>query len=369
MEPIRVAQVMGYMNGGGVESVVMNYYRHIDREKVQFDFIVCEESTLIPREEIEGLGGRIFMVPDYKKLPQYLGALVSLFKREGWHIVHSHMNSLSVFSLYAAKKAGVPVRIAHSHSTSGNDGFARNMLKNVLRSLSKRYPTNLAACSERAAEWLFGSDCDCRLFPNGVDTKQFKDAKKRRDIIRSQLGISEGALVLGHVGRFAKQKNHAFLLEIFMALKEISPNTTLLLVGDGPLFSEIDYRVQELGLDDDVLLLGQRDDIPDLLAAMDVFCLPSLYEGLPVVGIECQAAGLPILVSNSVTQELKKSSFVEFESLESPPKEWANRVLDLASERELVSSGLEEYDIEKCSAGLCKYYLDLSAGQRLKLGG
>ena len=124
-EPIRVAQVMGYMNGGGVESVVMNYYRHIDREKVQFDFIVCEGSTLVPREEIESLGGRIFMIPGYREMTRYLSTLVSLFKHKGWNIVHSHVNSLSVFPLYAAKRAGIPVRIAHSHTTSGKDGLVR----------------------------------------------------------------------------------------------------------------------------------------------------------------------------------------------------------------------------------------------------
>lgn len=152
--PIRVAQIVGKMNGGGVEAVVMNYYRHIDRSKVQFDFLVDSDSTLVPREEIESLGGRVFEIPPYQHVIEYQRELLRLFRQEGWKIVHSHINALSVFPLRAAKKAGVPVRIAHSHSTGGKGEYAKNALKTVLKTQANRYPTNKVACSE-----LQGNGC------------------------------------------------------------------------------------------------------------------------------------------------------------------------------------------------------------------
>ena len=153
---IRVAQIMGYMDGGGVEQVVMNYYRHIDRSRVQFDFLVCEGSGMVPSDEIEALGGRVFMVPGYRRLPRYMAELERLFREERWPIVHSHVNALSVFPLRAAKKAGVPVRIAHSHSTAGKGEPVKNAAKAVLKCFANVYPTHRMACSRYAGEWLFG---------------------------------------------------------------------------------------------------------------------------------------------------------------------------------------------------------------------
>lgn len=357
--PMRVAQVMGYMNGGGVESVVMNYYRHIDRDKIQFDFIVCEGSTLIPRQEIERLGGRVFVVPDYKKTAQYLKQLNLLFKREGWSIVHSHMNSLSVFPLHSAKKAGVPIRIAHSHTTSGNDGFVRNLAKNGLCCFSRLYPTHLAACSKCAADWLFGKGQPYSIFPNGVDIEQFRVAAGRRAEYRERLGFSSGDFVLGHVGRFVKVKNHAFLLDVYAVLRSLVPSAKLLLIGDGPLRDEVQRKVELLNLTDGVIMLGQRGDVPNLIATMDAFCLPSLYEGMPVVGIECQSAGVPTLVSTGVTEELKMSSLVEFESLGEAPDVWARHILELVSRPVEHFPSMDKYDINQCASMLCEYYLDL----------
>lgn len=359
MKPIRVAQVMGYMNGGGVESVVMNYYRRIDRNKIQFDFIVCEGSTLVPRDEIEALGGRVFMVPDYKTMPQYLKALITLFKCGGWEVVHSHMNSLSVFPLYAAKKSGVKIRIAHSHTTSGKDGLVRNMVKNGLCHFSRLYPTHLAACSEKAASWLFGAGRSYTLFPNGVDIGRFRAARERRNECRAQFGLSQGDFVLGHVGRFVTSKNHAFLLDIYVALRKLLPTAKLLLIGDGPLREDVWREVERLNLTDGVVMLGQRPDVPNLLATMDAFCLPSLYEGLPVVGIECQAAGVPTLVSTGVTKELKMSSLVEFESLKEGPNVWARHILEIVSCPLEYFPNMDKYDINRCAEALRDYYLGL----------
>lgn len=188
-EPVRVAQVVGKMVGGGVEAVVMNYYRHIDRSKVQFDFLVDSDSTLVPRDEIESLGGRVFEIPPYQHIAEYQRELQRLFKQEGWKIVHSHINALSVFPLRAAKKAGVPVRIAHSHSTSGRGEYAKNALKAVLKTQSNRYPTHRFACSQFAGEWLFGKAAHFEVVYNAIDLDRFRFNAEARAQARADLGL------------------------------------------------------------------------------------------------------------------------------------------------------------------------------------
>lgn len=188
-EPVRVAQVVGKMVGGGVEAVVMNYYRHIDRSKVQFDFLVDSDSTLVPRDEIESLGGRVFEIPPYQHIAEYQRELQRLFKQEGWKIVHSHINALSVFPLPAAKKAGVSVRIAHSHSTSGKGEYAKNALKAVLKTQSNRYPTHRFACSQFAGEWLFGKAAHFEVVYNAIDLDRFRFNAEARAQARADLGL------------------------------------------------------------------------------------------------------------------------------------------------------------------------------------
>lgn len=188
-EPVRVAQVVGKMVGGGVEAVVMNYYRHVDRSKVQFDFLVDSDSTLVPRDEIESLGGRVFEIPPYQHIAEYQRELQRLFKQEGWKIVHSHINALSVFPLRAAKMAGVSVRIAHSHSTSGKGEYAKNALKAVLKTQSNRYPTHRFACSQFAGEWLFGKAAHFEVVYNAIDLDRFRFNAEARAQARADLGL------------------------------------------------------------------------------------------------------------------------------------------------------------------------------------
>lgn len=306
-KPIIVAQIMGKWVGGGVESVIMNYYRHLDHSKIQFDFICDEDSTRIPYDEIKKLGGRVFLVPRYQNLPKYLKALEKLFKENQYRIVHSNINTLSVFPLYAAKKACVPIRISHSHSTSNPKEWKRNLIKNILRPFSKRYATDYFACSELAGRYLFGNKTfnrgEVKIIHNAIDIDKFKFDEVARKKLRKELGIKDSTIVIGHVGRFVQQKNHTFLVDVFNEYHKKNPDSKLLLVGSGPLEDEIKKKVERLGFKDSVLFLGQRDDINKLYSVMDVFCLPSLYEGLPVVGVESQAAGLPIIFSNGVSHE------------------------------------------------------------------
>lgn len=318
-EPIRIAQIVGKWLGGGVEAVVMNYYRHIDHSKVQFDFICDDDSTNIPYDEIEKLGGKVILIPPYQKVFKYQKELRRVLREGKYKIVHSHINTLSVFPLYAAKKVGVPVRIAHSHSTTNKKEWKKNLLKQVLRPFSKKYATNYMCCSELAGRWLFGDktydEGKVYLLNNAIDLDKFKYDKKIRDKKRKELGIKEDTIVIGHIGRFVAQKNHTFLIDIFNQFHKKEKNSILLLAGQGPLQEEIKNKVRELGLDDSVGFLGQRNDANELYQAFDVFLLPSLYEGLPVVGVEAQASGLLCFFSDDMTKETKVLDSTVFMSL------------------------------------------------------
>lgn len=331
-EPIRVAQIMGKWIGGGVESVVMSYYRHIDRTKIQFDFICDEDSTNIPYEEIEKLGGRVILIPPYQKLFKYHNKLKKILKDGNYKIVHSHINTLSIFSLFAAKCAGVPVRIAHSHSTTNKKEKKKNLLKQALRPFSKEFATDYMCCSELAGRWLFGNKeydkGNVYLLNNAIDLDKFKYDEKIRSEKRKKLNISDDTLVIGHVGRFIEQKNHRFLIDIFNKIHKQNSNSILLLAGQGPLMEEIKSKVESLGLEKFVIFLGQIDDADKLYQAIDIFVLPSLYEGLPVVGVEAQATGLLCELSSNMTKETKILDTTRFISLDKSAKEWASIILD-----------------------------------------
>lgn len=364
-EPIRVAQIIGKWVGGGVEAVVMNYYRHINREKIQFDFICDSDSTNIPYEEIEDLGGRVILIPPYQKMIKYHKELKKIFKENNYKIVHSHINTLSIFPLYAAKKAGVPVRIAHSHSTTNSKEWKRNILKQVLRPFSKVFATNYMCCSELAGRWLFGNKAynkgEVYLLNNAIDLEKFAYDEKIRNKKRKELGIKKSQLVIGHIGRFMTQKNHTFLIDIFDEIHKENNNTVLILVGQGPLLEDMRKKVNQLKLTDYVQFLGQRNDVNELYQVFDAFLLPSLYEGLGVVLIEAQCSGLPCVCSNKVPKEARIINNYESLDLKSDKEVWAMHTLKIIknSKRKDYKNLIKKanYDIDKETKNLEKYYL------------
>lgn len=269
---------------GGVESVVMNYYRNIDKSKVQFHFICDEDSTDIPYDEIEKLGGKVIVVPPYQKLFKYQKELYKIFKENNYKIVHSHINALSVFPLRIAKKAGVPIRIAHSHSTSNKKEWKKNLIKDVLRPFSKIYANQFFACTEHAGKWLFGKKVlerkELNVINNAIDLKKFEFNEKIREDLRKELGIKEDTIVIGHIGRFMRQKNHEFLIDVFNELYKKNQNTVLILIGQGPLLNEIKQKARNLNIEDKIKFIGQITDVERYYNIMDVFVFPSIYEGL-----------------------------------------------------------------------------------------
>ena len=277
-EPIRVAQIIGKLASGGVEAVVNNYWCGMDHEAFRFDYYIDEDSVCEPAREMLDSGAVYRTIPSSRHPAARVKALTALLKQYPPQIVHSHMNSLNVFSLYAARRAGIPVRISHSHSTSDRREVLRTAVKGVLRRTGGWFATDRMACGDRAARWLFGDRAvdagEVFILPNAIDVEKYRFSPEARGRVRQELGL-EDAFVVGHVGRFATVKNHAFLIRAFAALKTKRAVT------------------------------GNREDAADLYSAMDVFALPSLYEGFPVVGTEAQANGLPCLFSDHISRELE----------------------------------------------------------------
>ena len=356
--PVRIAQIMGKMVNGGVDAVIMNYYRNIDRSKVQFDFVVDSDSKFIPRDEIESLGGRIYIVPPYQKIGKYISALVKLFKQNKYQIVHSNINTLSVFPLFAAKKAGVPVRIAHNHSTAAKGETKKNILKYILRPFSKVFATHYVACSEYAGEWLFGKKAmesgKVTIFNNAIDLNKFKFDEKVRSEVRKELGI-EDKFVIGHVGRLCFQKNQEFLIDIFEEVHRRDPNSVLLLIGDGEDREKIERKIKNLS-GGGVILLGNRTDVDRMYQAMDVFIFPSKYEGLGNVVVEAQVCGVPVIVSDNVPEVVRISDGVVFLSLSADIKIWAEKAINNVKTVSIDAQQIKKYDIDQQAVILQNYY-------------
>ena len=344
--PLRVAQVLNRMDSGGIEAVVMNYYRHVDRDRIQFDFYFAADSAFPQREELERLGAGIFLVPSYSHPLAYHRALCRAFKAGDYTIVHAHLSTMSVFALFAAWRAGVPVRICHNHTTAHWGGGKKTLLKYILRPFNKLFATDYFACGEKAGRWMYGNRCfdagRVHVMPNAIDTKKFEYDQAARIRLREELKIPQDAFVVGHVGRFMYQKNHPFLLQVFKEILRLRENAFLLLVGEGELQETIRQSVREQSLEGKVIFTGARQDVSKLYSAMDVFCLPSFYEGLPVVALEAQANGLPCVFSDRITSEVLLNQSAVCLPLETQQR-WALKLLKV--ERLPEEESLTQFDV------------------------
>ena len=350
----------------------MNYYRNIDKDKIQFHFLCDEDSTNIPYEEIEKMGGKVIIIPPYQRLFEYQKELYRIFKENNYKIVHSHISTLSVFPLRIAKKAGVPIRIAHSHSTSNKKEWKRNLIKNILRPFSKLYANQFFACSELSGRWLFGEKAfkndKIKIINNAIDLEKFKFNKEKRNEIRKKLKIDENIILVGHIGRFVTQKNHEFLIDVFNEIikkrKQENFDSKLILIGQGNLKENIIEKIKYLGLQDYVIFTGQTTNVSDYYNAMDIFVLPSLYEGLPVVGIEAQANGLLCEFSTDMTKETKVLNTTKFISLKETAKKWAEIILEdyknFKRKNSFDEMTKKNFNIKEEAKKLEKYYINLN---------
>ena len=368
-EPIRVLQILGIVAGGGVEAVIMNYYEHIDRTKVQFDFIVHNDNKIDITPKVEAMGGRVYKVTPYYKNPiAFMYGIYKVIRNHHYRIVHSNMNTLSAFPLFAAWLAGVPVRILHNHSTSSPGEMKRNIMKYILRPFARFFANHYLACSQLAAVWMYGKDLadsgKVTVINNAIDLSKYAFHPEKRKTLRKALGLGD-EFVVGHVGRFMFQKNHAFLLDAFAAALKKKPHMVLLLIGDGPLRPKMEEKAQQLGIGAQVKFLGLRSDVQDLYNAMDLFVLPSHYEGLPVVGVEAQANGLSCLFSTAVTRETKLTKNVVFFDLSQGAECWAEKIVSCTGERNLeVEQEMREagFDIDASALKLEHMYEQMSIG-------
>ena len=359
--PVRILHVVTYMGRGGLETMIMNYYRHIDRSKVQFDFLVHRDFRADYDNEIETMGGRIFRLP--RLVPwsrSYLKSLENFFREHSeYKIVHVHQDCLSSVILKVAQKCGVPVRIAHSHNSS-QDKNLKYLIKLLYKRQIPTYATQLFACGKEAGDWMFAG-APYQFLNNAIETSRYTFDTEARHQMRSRLGISNTAFVVGHVGRFHPQKNHSFLIDIFTDFKTKTSNAVLLLVGDGDLRTAMEQKAALLGISNSVIFTGVRSDVPDLMQAIDCFVFPSLYEGLPVTLVEAQAAGLPCIVSAGVPVECDKTDLVKHISPSAGPAHWAAEILKTQSNarrntrEQIIQAG---YDIEANAQWLQNFYLE-----------
>ena len=333
MAQIRVLHILHTMNRGGTENAIMNYYRHIDRERIQFDFLLTDPNKCAFEDEIISLGGIVHRVPRLtmsNPIP-YLKDVDHFFNiHPEYRIVHSHTSSKSVFPLYIAKKHNVPVRICHSHSSKsevGLKGFIRDILKKGL----KKVATTFFACGEQAAEWLYGKEFldngNVTIIRNVIEGDKFTLNLETRQKYRELLHIQESTLLIGHTARFNAAKNHLFLIEIFNELKSMIADSKLLLIGDGELREQITEKINSLGLTNDVIFAGVVPNVYDYEQAIDIFMLPSLYEGLPLSIIEAQISGLKCFTTEgTVSKECSVTDLVTYLPLERGAKYWAEEI-------------------------------------------
>ncbi len=331
-DPLRVLNVLGTTNLGGAESRVMELYRALDRDKVQFDFLVHTEKEGQYSAEIRRMGGRIYNVPRFKvfNLLAYQKALRAFFgAHHEFAAVHGHMTSTAAIYLPLAKKAGIPVTIAHARS-AGVDRGVKGLVTRVIR-LPLKYRTDYCfACSAEAAEAVYGTRWIRKgkvwTIPNAIDTRRFGYDPAVRRQVRSELGL-DGKFVVGHVGRFGFMKNHSFLIDIFAELCRMRDDAALVLIGKGELEEQIRAKVRAQGLSDQVQFLGNRFDVERYYQAFDCFVFPSTFEGLPGSVAEAQASGLRCLVSDQVTREAALTELVTYKGIGEPAADWAAEIM------------------------------------------
>lgn len=361
---IRVLQCVNNMHRAGLETLLMNYYRNIDRTKIQFDFLMHRSERSDYDDEIEALGGRIYRAPRLypQNYPAYFSYMKAFFREHPeYRIVHSHIDAMSYLPLLAAKQAGVPIRIAHSHS-SGIDRDLKYPLKQLFRFQLESVVTHRVACGQKAGEFLFRGKA-FQLIPNAIDGGKFRYNENLRLETRRDLGL-EKELVLGHCGRLTAVKNHGFLLEIFAQVRKQRPDAVLLLAGTGELEQQIREQAKTLGLTDSVHFLGSRPDMDALYQTMDVFVMPSLFEGVPVVGIEAQFSGLPCIFSDRVSREVMFTDRCLFLPLEQGAAHWAEQILrSVRMPRDSAAVECAAFDIRQARHILEDYYMELDARQ------
>lgn len=347
---IRVAIICGPLHSGGKRNLIMEYYRHIDHSKFQYDFICDADSNGVPTDEIESLGGKVYIVPPYKKLKAHQKATFKILKENKYQIMHAFDNTLNLFSMYAGKKAGVRVRISESIS-KGDKHEKKTVIKQILRPFSHCFTTHLMANSVDCGVWQFGKKAydkgQISIFKTVIDVNKNAFDVELREKTRNKY-LWTDKVVYGFIGRYVPQKNPLFLIDIFNQITKKQANALLVLVGFGELEKAMHEKIRQYGIEERVVDLGRTDDIKKLYNSFDAFLLPSLYEGMPVVGVEAQCAGLPIFLSKNITEETTACELAHYISLDESPEAWADKIIPIVTDN---TKHRRSYAMEVKSAG------------------
>lgn len=327
----RIAVIMGKMHSGGKKNLVMEYYRNIDRTQIQFDFICDSDSNAIPKEEILALGGRYYEIAPYQHIFKNMVEMQKICKKNKYKIMHAYNGTMNLFPMFVGWQCHIPIRISESISM-GHNADKKNIIKNILKPFSKRFATHFLANGEVCGRWQFGDklfeEGKVKIFKTVINTKANRYDPELREKTRKKLGIQD-SIVIGHIGRLTEQKNTLFIIDIFNEILKKEPRAILLIIGDGNLRDLMVDKIKKLGIEDKVMYLGRREDIQQFYNAMDCFLLPSLYEGLPVVGVEAENCGLPVFFSTEIPDESSACSDLgHFISLNKEAELWAQEILD-----------------------------------------
>lgn len=370
-EPIRVLQIVGRMDRGGIETMLMNLYRHVDRSKVQFDFLAHYGREAVYNDEIRAMGGRIYEMPAlrdethiyYWRLFSYIRALHRFFNEHPeYRVIHGHMTNTASIYMPIAKKYGVTCCISHSHNTRGKAGHL-GVVTDFLQSFVYRHATDFFACSEGAKYWFYPKKLiesgKVQVLANAVDAQRFRFRPEVREKMRRELGLGE-ALAFVCVARFRPEKNQTFLIDVLREMLKTRQDVVFIFAGEGPCEDAVKAKAAEYGVQEHTRFLGMRADVPDILQAADAFVLPSLWEGLPVTAIEAQASGLRCVVNEALTEEMNAIGRVKYLSLEASLDVWSEALLHAATLPREDTYGLIKasgYDINTTAPWLQEFYL------------
>ena len=348
---------------GGVETFLMNYYRNIDRNKIQFDFVNMYNAMCF-EDEIKQMGGNVYKVTNVKKNPiKYYKQLKRVIMEHKYSTIHINMLSMAnVIPIIVAKKLKEENIIVHSHNSATPPGILRKVMNKINKKIVIDNATKLFACSRKAGEWMFGKNKNFEVINNAIDIEKYKYNSQMREKIRENLEIKD-KFVIGNISRFSEQKNHDYLIDVFKDVTKIYSSAVLMLIGEGELKKQIREKVEKQNLLDKVLFLDTVKNANDYYQAMDVFVLTSLFEGLPVVGIEAQASGTSCVFSNTITKELELTKFTQFIGLDKPANQWAKEIVDLKNKGKNSINDTElikKYDIVNEAQKLLDMYYKMS---------
>ncbi len=360
MEKKKILYVGYSSNMGGIESFLMNVCQKLDQEEFEISILIFKGKKVCNQDELEKSGVRFLEITNRKEsYVQYLKDLKKVYVEHDFDIIHFNIMNFSLFErIILANRYSDARLVIHSHSASINQVYRRTrMLDKVGRFLCRNILYEKIACGQEAGKWLFGKK-DFLILNNGIDVEAFRFNAENREEIRSQLGIKEKDTVIGLIARLEEQKNHRFLLDVFKEYQKLDGNSKLLLVGEGSLKSELEEKVNVLGMQDKVFFLGRRDDTNKIYSAMDIFLMPSWFEGFSIALVEAQVNGLKCYTSTKVAEESNITGNVEFLSLEESAQNWARRIFEARQERDemAVEKVPDRFRVEETVRVLRKIY-------------